>query len=573
MNCLYISRACLCFFSEDKSTLSCQQEWCNRGVESQKELHQNVPVEEAPEWIKLIITNEIVHFFNHSDNLGERADGGASNNCNNVNISIPIACKGDVRGFLAFDIKTEKDELNHEYEGLLEIIANILADAMLKIDVEKEINHRAYFDQLTKMPNRLLLKDRLKQEIERSKQTGKMIGIILLDIDSFKAVNDTMGHEGGEKILVQVSQKLMSSIKKTDTVSRFEGDQFLIMLTNMSREKEVLKVANRITSLFNYAFIVNGQDFYISANLGISVYPTDGETADELIKNADIAMCKAKEKGKNQFVVCSTVIKEEINFKNKLTINLYHALERDELVVNYQPQVNLQTGKIVAVEALLRWQHPEFGMIPPKVMIPLAEQTGLINPIGEWVLRTACGQNKYWQDMGLPHMRMAINISATQFRNPLIIIQMKKLLKETDLKPKYLELELTENIAINKSSYIVSVLNRLKKLGVYISIDDFGTEYSSLSRLKLLPIDQIKIDKQFIDGIAENEKDQAIVNTIIRLAKNLGLNVIAEGAETEEQIRFLKENLCDTVQGFYYYKPMSAVEMEKVLQKNNRDPD
>ncbi|PKM52781.1 MAG: bifunctional diguanylate cyclase/phosphodiesterase, partial [Firmicutes bacterium HGW-Firmicutes-5] len=333
----------------------------------------------------------------------------------------------------------------------------------------------------------------------------------------------------------------MHSVKKIDAVCRFEGDGFAIILNNMAREKEVLKVANRITSLFKHAFIVNGQEFYISANAGISIYPKDGEMAEELMKNADIAMYKAKEDGKNNYVLCSATIKEEVNFKNKLTSNLYHALEKHELRVYYQPQISLETGRIVAIEALLRWQHPELGIIPPKVIIPLAEQTGLINPIGEWVLRTACSQNKSWQDMGLPPIRIAINISATQFRNPRLISQMKKLIKETELKPRYLELELTENIAINKSSYIVSVLNGLKKLGMYISIDDFGTEYSSLSRLKLLPMDQIKIDKQFIDGVAENEKDQAIVNTIIRLAKNLGLSVIAEGAETEAQINFLKD--------------------------------
>jgi diguanylate cyclase (GGDEF)-like protein len=396
-----------------------------------------------------------------------------------------------------------------------------------------------------------------------------MIGIIYLDIDSFRTVNDMMGHEGSDKLLVQVSQKLVHSVKKSDRVCHFEGDGFVIILNNMAREKEILKVANRITSLFKHAFIVNGQEFYISANAGISIYPQDGETAEELIKNADIAMYRAKEKGKNNYVLCSATIKAEVNFKNKLTSNLYHALEKHELRVYYQPQISLETGRIVAVEALLRWQHPELGIIPPKVIIPLAEQTGLINPIGEWVLRTACSQNKSWQDMGLPPIRIAINISATQFRNPRLISQMKKLIKETELKPRYLELELTENIAINKSSYIVSVLNGLKKLGMYISIDDFGTEYSSLSRLKLLPMDQIKIDKQFIDGVAENEKDQAIVNTIIRLAKNLGLSVIAEGAETEAQINFLKDQKCDTVQGFFYHKPMPAAEMETILRQTN----
>lgn len=560
-----IDRACICFFNDDKSSVSCQQEWRNEGVASQKAERQEIPVEAGPEWIQSIIANKVVHNFNRGDILDERP--------NDVIIAIPISSKVEVRGFLAFEIKTEKDELNPEYEGLLEIIANILADALVKIDAENEINYRAYYDQLTGLPNRLLFNDRLNQGIESAQQNGKMIGVIYLDIDSFRTVNDMMGHEGSDKLLVQVSQKLVRSVKKTDAVCRFEGDGFAIMLNNMARDKEVLKVADRIAGLFKHAFIVNGQEFYISANAGISIYPKDGDTAEELIKNADIAMCKAKEKGKNNYVLCSSTIKEEVKFKNKLTSNLYHALDNHELRVYYQPQICLTTGKIVAVEALLRWQHPELGIIPPKVIIPLAEQTGLINPIGEWVLTTACSQNKTWQDMGLPPVRIAVNISATQFRNPLLISQMKKLLKETDLKPRYLELELTENIAINKSSYIVGVLNGLKKLGLYISIDDFGTEYSSLSRLKLLPMDQIKIDKQFIDGITENEKDQAIVNTIILLAKNLGLSVIAEGAETEEQIDFLKVQQCDTVQGFFYYKPMPAAEMEAVLRQKKLHPD
>lgn len=560
-----IDRACICYFNEDKSSISCQQEWCNEGVESQKEARQDLPVEAAPAWVKLIIANKVVHIFNRGDNLEEKP--------NDVIIAIPISCKDEVRGFLAFEIKTEKDDLNLEYEGLLEIIANILADALMKIDAENEINYRAYYDQLTGLSNRLLFNERLNKGIELSKQNGKIIGVIYLDIDSFRTVNDMMGHEGSDKLLIQVSQKLVRSVKKTDVVSRFEGDGFAIMLNNMARDKEVLKIADRIAGLFKHAFIVKGQEFYISANIGISLYPKDGDSAEELVKNADIAMCKAKEKGKNNYLLCSSTIKEEVKFKNKLTSNLYHALEKHELRVHYQPQICLATGRIVAIEALLRWQHPELGIIPPKVIIPLAEKTGLINPIGEWVLRTACSQNKSWQDLGLPPVRIAVNISATQFRNPLLISQMKKLIKETDLKPKYLELELTENIAINKSSYIVSVLNGLKKLGLYISIDDFGTEYSSLSRLKLLPMDQIKIDKQFIDGIAENEKDQAIVNTIILLAKNLGLNVIAEGAETQEQIDFLKAQQCDTVQGFFYYKPMPAAEMEQLLRQKNQHPD
>lgn len=570
-----VDRACLCFFSDDKSRVSCRGEWCKEGVESQQQLQQELPVTDGPEWIERILANKVVHCFDKKNRLEEKNRKEQETNPGyKVTMAIPISCRGDVRGFLAFTLSREALLIDNRYEDMLEIISNLLADAMLKIQSEEEIKYRAYYDQLTGMPNRLLFNERLGAQIESSQKTGsgKMIGIIYLDIDSFRTVNDMMGHEGGDKLLVQVSQKLVHSVKKTDTVCRFEGDEFVIMLNNISREKELLKVANRITGLFKHAFIVNGQEFYIAANVGLAIYPKDGGSAEELIKNADIAMYKAKDKGKNNYVLCSATIKEEVNFKNILTSQLYHALENQELVVYYQPQVCLQSGKIVAVEALLRWRHPELGMIPPKLMIPLAEQTGLINPIGEWVLTTACQQNKAWQEMGLPPIRMAINISATQFRNPQLISQLKKLLKESDLKPRYLELELTENIAINKDSYIVGLLNGLKKLGLFISIDDFGTEYSSLSRLKLLPIDQLKIDKQFIDGIVGSEKDQAIVNTIILLARNLGIGVIAEGAESENQVNFLKANHCDLVQGFYYYQPMPAAEIEAVLGQSLKQP-
>lgn len=560
-----LDRACAFMFSKENGTLSCTKEWCKAGVVSKKEFHQNMPLETAPDWMCKIINKESVCISDKQEKTASRNEH--FDKLHPAFISIPIACKGEVLGFLAFETYTDKAELSDKYKVMIEIIANVLADAMLKIDSEKEINYRAYYDQLTEIPNRLLFNDRLSREIELSNRTGKMIGIIFLNLDFFKTANDIMGHEGGDKLLVQVAKKLVQSIKEIDTVSRFGGDEFLIMLRNITKEQEIIKIANRIIRRFKHAFIINDQEFFITASFGIAVYPTDGETGEVLINNAHIAMYKAKEKGKNQYVVCSETIKEEVHLKMILTNSLYHAQERHELIIYYQPQVCLKTEKIVAVEALLRWQHPELGMISPTVMIPLAEQTGLINPIGEWVLKTACWQNKTWQDMGLPHVRMAVNISATQFRNPILISQVKNILVETGLKPKHLELELTENIAINKSNHIVSALNGLKKLGVFISIDDFGTEYSSLSRLKMLPIDQIKMDKQFVDGITGSEKDQAIANTIILLGKNLGLNVIAEGVETEAQIKFLKENLCDTVQGFYYYRPMPAEEIEKVLRQ------
>jgi len=279
-------------------------------------------------------------------------------------------------------------------------------------------------------------------------------------------------------------------------------------------------------------------------------------------------MYSAKEAGKNQYAMCSNEMKEAINVKVALTTNLYRALDRSELVLYYQPQISLQTQRIIGMEALLRWKSPEHGLVNPSQFIPLAEQTGLINPIGEWVLMEACRQNKAWQDAGLPLVRVAVNLSVIQLRNPRLKEIVRDTLEATGLEPKWLELEITESVAMRESDYIVGLLSRLKALGVTLSIDDFGTEYSSLSRLKTLPVDRIKMDMQFVRGIDESEKDQAITKVIINLAKSLGLKVIAEGVETESQMNFLYHWMCDEVQGYYYYKPMPAEEAEQVLRED-----
>ena len=284
-----------------------------------------------------------------------------------------------------------------------------------------------------------------------------------------------------------------------------------------------------------------------------------------MIKNADLAMYAAKNKGRNQYTLCSPGMKEEMLKRMKLINGLYRALERNELVLYYQPQISVITKEIIGIEALIRWNHPEFGMIPPKTFIPLAEQTGLIKPIGQWVLRTACRQNKEWRDKGLPPLRIAVNLSVEQFRDPELIDTVARVLEETGLEPRYLELEITESATSYDPDYIIPVLHELKKLGVSIAIDDFGTEYSSLSRLKELPVDRIKIDMRFVQSITESDKDEAIARTVVQLAKNLRLNVTAEGVETETQFQFFGSQMCDEVQGFYFFKPMPAAEVETIL--------
>ncbi|SDL01371.1 bifunctional diguanylate cyclase/phosphodiesterase [Natronincola ferrireducens] len=435
--------------------------------------------------------------------------------------------------------------------------------------IQEEMRYLAYHDYLTGLPNRLLLTDRLKQAIHISKRTERIIGVIFLDLDAFKIVNDSIGHDQGDELLKEVAQRLTDTLRKADTVCRMGGDEFLIIIQNLTNVNDLERIVKKIMHIFSYPFKLKEQNFYVTASAGVAIFPEDGEDVEMLIKNADIAMYKAKEKGKNQYVFCSPVMKNQVAETMKLTNCLYRAHERNELILHYQPQISHNTGKIIGVEALIRWNHPELGLVSPGKFIPIAEQTGLINPIGEWVLRTACHQNKAWQDAGFPHIRMGVNLSVYQFQDSNIVTQVESVLKETGLSPKYLELEITESIVMKETSYIVEVLNDLKKLGVIISLDDFGTEYSSLNYLKQLPIDRIKIAIQFIHGIAVSNKDEAITKAIIILAKNLGMNVIAEGVETKQQLTFLSQRMCDEVQGFYYHKPMPASEVEALLRRDN----
>jgi diguanylate cyclase (GGDEF)-like protein len=477
-------------------------------------------------------------------------------------ISIPISSKDKVIGVLRFDqIKTQK-RWRIEDRDLLKVLTNMLAEAITKVKVEKEISYLAYYDALTGLPNRTLINNRLEQAIPLARRNEKMIGVIFIDLDGFKSVNDTMGHNWGDNLLKQVADRLSQCITKYGTVARFGGDEFLIMIPQIFHVKDVEETAKKVMKTFNRHIIVNKQEFFLTASAGIAIFPQDGEEANILIKNADIAMYSAKNNGKGQYIFCTSEMKDDTLNKMMLTNSLYRALDRNELVLNYQPQVSIDTKEIIGMEALIRWDHPDLGRIPPNIFIPIAEQTGLINAIGEWVLNTACRQNKTWQDLGFKPIQMAVNVSVEQFRSGKLKQIVEDCLEKTGLDPRYLELEITEGIAMKETDYILKALHGLKMLGISISIDDFGTEFSSLSRLKDLPVDRLKIDMQFVRGIAVNSKDEAIIKVIINLARSLGLKVIAEGVETEVQLKFLTDEACEEIQGYYYYKPMSKEELE-----------
>jgi len=478
----------------------------------------------------------------------------------------PLRDQDYVIGLIGFESTNNKTKFKEYQKETLKVLAHLISDVVLKVDAEKEINYRANYDALTGLPNRVMFMNQLNSGIKMAQRSEKLVGVAFIDIDSFKYINDTLGHDGGDDLLMKIGEKISGSLRLYDVVARFGGDEFVIMIPQVTYVEDICSVAEKITDSFKQPVKVGGQEFFITVSMGVSVFPLDGTDSEDLVINADAAMYISKQNGKNKYTMCSSFLQKEIEVNARLTNSLHIAIQKKEFLLKYQPQVNAKTGEIVGAEALIRWNHPKKGMILPGVFIPLAEKNGLINNIGQWVLYEACEQNKAWQKIGLKPIKMAVNLSLGQFLNPNLVNIVEEVLKKTELDPAYLELEITESIATYDPDYIINTLNDLKSLGVMISIDDFGTEYSSLSRLKLMPVDKIKIDMRFIQGIFSGSKDESIIKAMLQLGKTFGLEVLAEGVETKEQLEFLKENLCDEIQGYYFYKPMSAQEFKQILK-------
>lgn len=460
----------------------------------------------------------------------------------------------------------------------------VIDDVTKRKEDERTIFTMAYYDALTGLSNRRMLLDRMDHTLANAKRTGAFAAVLFMDLDRFKFVNDTLGHEAGDELLKEVAERLKKCIRAADTVSRpfsnegyerfaFEntvarlgGDEFIVLLPDIAKDENIVNVANRILACFDTSFLIKGHDLFVTTSIGISMFPIDGENGEELLKKADMAMYWAKEEGRNNFKIYNSALDSKRKDWLRLEYKLHKALEQNEFVLHYQPQINTATGNITCLESLIRWQDPETELIPPGRFIPIAEETGLIIPITTWVLKTVCAQANTWRLTGFENIRVAVNISMRQFKEKEFLTKLTDILKETGLPPECLEIELTESIIMTDAEHTLKILQDLKKIGVRLSIDDFGTGFSSLSYLKSMPIDVIKIDHSFIRGIPLDAEDVAIITAIVRMAHSLGCEVVAEGVETTEQFELLKKLECDNIQGYLFMRPSKAKDVEEFMK-------
>ena len=447
--------------------------------------------------------------------------------------------------------------------GVLEVIRNITEDLSTEAQLREHrerLYHAVHHDTLTNLPNRMLLQDRLSRMMMKAKRNKTYVAILFLDLDRFKKINETLGHDIGDHLLLEVSKRLKNCVRKSDTVARIGGDEFGVILDDLRDVKFVAVVARKFLQALSKPIIIQEYELYATSSIGISLYPDDGEDEDVLFRCADTALYRAKDAGKNNYQYYTPDMNTRAFEFLLMESGLRKAVENDELVVFYQPLINLENNKLIGMEALLRWQHPEKGMISPGDFIPLAEETGLIEPIGEWVLQAACAQNKKWQDAGYPPVKVSVNMSSRQFSKKNVVEIISETLEKTGLSPEYLGIEITESVIMQDVKSTITKLKQLHDMGICLSIDDFGTGYSSLSYLKLFPIDFLKIDRSFVFNITSDSTDAAIAASVILLAHSMELKVVAEGVETSEQMELLRGQGCDYVQGFLFSKPLAAEE-------------
>lgn len=446
----------------------------------------------------------------------------------------------------------------------------IARDISARKRYEDQLRYQASHDVLTGLPNRSLIQDRLQQEIFHAQRNQTLLAVAYLDMDHFKDINDTLGHAVGDQLLRQAATRISGALRQYDTVARQSGDEFILLLPDIVHMENATIVADKIQDVLARPFQLGDQEVYVTTSLGLTLYPADGEDAETLLRHADIAMYRAKEEGRNTFRFYVSEMDARVRARIELEHDLRLAIKRSELILHYQPRVSLTSGAVLGFEALVRWNHPREGMISPDRFIGVAEDSGLIVPLGDWVLEAACRRMRQWQDMGLPAMRMSVNLSARQFRDPGLVERVTQIVSETRLDPAFLELEITESTVMHDSEAAIGTLRALKKLGVTLSVDDFGTGYSSLSYLKLFPIDVLKVDRSFVRDVTADPGDATIVHAIVTLAHSLGLVVVAEGAEEAAQAAFLRYVKCDELQGYYFSRPLPEGDAEQLLHSGRQ---
>jgi diguanylate cyclase (GGDEF)-like protein/PAS domain S-box-containing protein len=484
--------------------------------------------------------------------------------------AFPIMVSGEFYGVIELFAR----EVRQRDEDVVKIATQIssqIGQFIARKEAESHLTFFANHDTLTRLPNRVMFNERLTQAIARAQRLASMAAVLFIDLDRFKIINDTLGHDAGDELLKQLAARLRECLREGDTIGRQGGDEFVVLVEGVSDPAQVAGVGQKILDTVARPYLIRGHEFHVTASIGISIYPEDGHDQQTLLKNADIAMYRAKEQGKNNHKFYSAQINSHSYERLALETSLRRAVERDEFLLHYQPKVDMRSGRITGVEALIRWQHPELGMVPPGEFIPIAEETGLIGPIGEWVLRTACTEARGWVASGLSPITIAVNLSARQFSSDELAIAILRVLRDTGLDPRLLELELTESTVMHNAERATEILQQLKRLGVRVAIDDFGTGYSSLSYLKRFPISSVKIDRSFVLDLPDDKDDAAITQAVIAMAHSLRLRVVAEGVETPEQFRFLEEHHCDEMQGNYFSKPVDALSIARLLAARHSD--
>ena len=551
-------------------SISMQCEWIKSGAETSHSHWQNQSYQTPglERWYSKLFQGETISDFTQIFSPEEQKLL-MGDNIKSL-LFVPLRLETQFWGCLGLvECKSERYWSKHEESSLITMAASI-SGARQRQQIEEKIRYQAMHDLLTGLPNRLRFNDILNQGIQKIIQQEESIAVMFLDLDRFKIINDTLGHTVGDNLLKIVAQRIRDTIRIEDVVARWGGDEFTIFLPRVTEIPPIIQIAKNILQTLEDAFYINGHELYISSSIGIALLGKDSPDAETLIQHADAALYYAKNEGRNNY----QFYKESLSQKNpellKLEKNLRHAMKRKELMLYYQPRVNITTGKITGMEALLRWNHPEMGVISPAVFIPLAEKSGLIISIGEWALRQACIQNKAWQDAGYQPITIAVNLSPGQFRQPKLVEILTDILTETQLKPEFLELEITETTAIADINFTTVALQNLAEMGLLLSIDDFGTGYSSLNRLKVLPFHNLKIDQSFIRELTTDPKVAHIIQAIVTLGQSLGLRLIAEGVEHPAELEFLRSIHCDEVQGYLLYRPLSVEQATEALKNENK---